>query len=39
MSAPITEQPMMRFLRVTLAGLLFLSQAPAPGVRGEGDWT
>jgi hypothetical protein len=39
MSAPITEQPMMRFLRITLAGVLFLSLPPAFSVRGEVDWT
>jgi len=38
MSAPIAEHPVMRLLRVTLAGLLFLSLPPAPDVHGEGDW-
>jgi hypothetical protein len=39
MSSPIAEQPMMRLLRVTLAGLLFLSLPPATSARGGVDWT
>ena len=35
MSSPIAEHPMTRLLRVTMAGLLFLSLPQAVAARGE----
>lgn len=39
MSLPIAERPLIRFFRITLAGILFLSVPSAISACGEVEWT